>query len=177
MGKSWKIWKVLFPAFAYFFSFQSAPTNVVGMKTPLFRLSRCKEQLPAPVDVSAVRRKFIRLRQEGADEDFQDETSEVKEERARRRQSFETVEEFLLLFQENDKDLEKSLGFDLFGQALLEAMEDGSIFRQPRVNGELSWKRLREQDLERLERLERQQAKEGRKRRGRRRFGHLGKKR
>ena len=177
MGKSWKIWKVLFPAFAYFFSFQSAPTNVVGMKTPLFRLSRCKEQLPAPVDVSAVRRKFIRLRQE----DFQDETSEVKEERARRRQSFETVEEFLLLFQENDKDLEKSPGdralWAMHEQALLEAMEDGSIFRQPRVNGELSWKRLREQDLERLERLERQQAKEGRKRRGRRRFGHLGKKR
>mmetsp|Transcript_10952 Transcript_10952/g.24018 ORF Transcript_10952/g.24018 Transcript_10952/m.24018 type:complete len:190 (+) Transcript_10952:1-570(+) len=167
-----KVWQVLLAVLSLYLSF--APANVVGIKAPLFRLSRCKEQLPQTVDVSSVRRKFIRLHQE----DFQDEAPKVTEERASRRQKFETVEEFCFLFAENDKDLEKSGDRTLWAmheQALVEAMEDGSIFWQPRITGDLSWKRLREKEPETLERLERQEAKQGRKRRGKRRLGHLGK--
>ncbi|CAL1141463.1 unnamed protein product [Cladocopium goreaui] len=146
-----KVWQVLLAVLSLYLSF--APANVVGIKAPLFRLSRCKEQLPQTVDVSSVRRKFIRLHQE----DFQDEAPKVTEERASRRQKFETVEEFCFLFAENDKDLEKSGDRTLWAmheQALVEAMEDGSIFWQPRITGDLSWKRLREKEPETLERWE-----------------------
>eukprot|EP00438_Fugacium_kawagutii_P026608 Skav213734 [mRNA] locus=scaffold2563:354098:354613:+ [translate_table: standard] len=168
MGRYWKPWQVLLPMFLLHWHLSPA---TVGIKTPLFRLSRCKAQVPSEVDISAVRRKFIRLHPE----DFQDEAPEVKEERTERRQNFETMEDFWILFQENDKDLEKSGDTALWAmheQALVEAMEDGSIFAQPRINGDLSWKRLRAQDPESLERLERQESKEGRKRRGKRRLGH-----
>lgn len=68
-------------------------------RAALFRLGRCKEQLPKTIDVSAVRRKFIRLRPEA----FQEEAEEVAEARAMKRRSFELVSEFGLLYRENDQ--------------------------------------------------------------------------
>ncbi|CAE7731136.1 pdx1 [Symbiodinium necroappetens] len=147
----------------------------------LFRLTRCKEQLPSTIDVSAVRRKFIRLGMDG----FLGESEEQRAARRERRHSFEEVGEFDFLFKENDKDWEQSDQteedrglFAMHEEALVQAMEDGTIFWRPRINGDLSFKRLRDEpDPEKIERWARQQAKEGRKRRGKRRYGNLGKKR
>ena len=106
--------------------------------------------------------------------------------RRERRQSFEEVNGwFDFLFKENDKDWEQSEQTEedrslraMHEEALVQAMEDGTIFWRPRINGDLSFKRLRDEpDPEKIERWARQQAKEGRKRRGKRRYGNLGKKR
>ncbi|CAJ1327405.1 unnamed protein product [Effrenium voratum] len=166
------------------------PTAMMTM--PIFRLSRCREQLLNSLDVSAVRRKFIRLRQE----DFLEESEESWEQRQLARRNFEAASELAYLFGENDKewvcfngrglgpcptfpDLEASERtpedlslWAMHEQALVDAMEDGSIFGLPRVTGDLAWKRLRAQDEEELERLARQDSKQGRKRRGRRKLGH-----
>ncbi|CAJ1387575.1 unnamed protein product [Effrenium voratum] len=78
------------------------PTAMMTM--PIFRLSRCREQLLNSLDVSAVRRKFIRLRQE----DFLEESEESWEQRQLARRNFEAASELAYLFGENDKDLEAS---------------------------------------------------------------------
>eukprot|EP00440_Ansanella_granifera_P027581 gb/GFBE01029962.1/.p1 GENE.gb/GFBE01029962.1/~~gb/GFBE01029962.1/.p1 ORF type:complete len:131 (+),score=34.54 gb/GFBE01029962.1/:1-393(+) len=127
----------------------------------------------------AVQRKFIWLDQAT----FREESTEQVEKRQQLRQRFEEVDDFADLFEANDEDFEGSeqtaadrLRWALQEQALIYAMEDGTIFRQPRVRTgqEQIWTPLRnEKSPEELEREARRASRQGRKRRGKRRFGNL----
>eukprot|EP00931_Biecheleriopsis_adriatica_P079299 TRINITY_DN52704_c0_g1_i1.p1 TRINITY_DN52704_c0_g1~~TRINITY_DN52704_c0_g1_i1.p1 ORF type:complete len:217 (-),score=47.16 TRINITY_DN52704_c0_g1_i1:66-686(-) len=125
------------------------------------------------LDMRAVRRKFLALDQES----FLDESEADIEERQKLRKQFEQMDDFQALFWTIDEEYRSSeqtplhrLEWALHEQALVEAMSDGSIIRQPRT-AERAKKRLREKTEEELAQMARQQAKTGRKRRGKRRFG------
>lgn len=129
--------------------------------------------IPESFDLSAVQRKFVRLKLET----FLDEPDEVGDERELLRNRFSEMEDLENLFEANDDEYQASAQtpedlahWAMHEQALIEAMEDASIFGLPRLQERPTWLRLGGISDERQSKLENQRRKPQR-RKGKRNKG------
>ncbi|CAK0859762.1 unnamed protein product [Prorocentrum cordatum] len=132
-----------------------ATAAVAGLR-PVFAMSRydiLRSKSALEIDLGAVQRKFIRY-----DVDAFNQDAAAIEERAQLRKRMEKLPEFGMLLRANDARLEQSSGghedrlsWAMHEQALLDAMEDGSIFlannRFNPVEDEAELRRARREQL------------------------------